>query len=177
MEWKLYVDGASNIKGSGAGAVLISPNGLILEQAVRLGFLASNNKTKYEALLIGLKSAKRLRADRLQVFYDSQLVTHQISGEYQARDERMSAYLLAVQSLLSKFEFTQIRREHNSHADILAKLATALETNLHKIVSVKILDFPSFRSRGPDTISTTGSGSNWMDPLVAYLQDNHLPKD
>ncbi len=168
------------MKGSGAGAVLISPNGLILEQAVRLGFLASNNETKYEALLIGLKSARCLRADRLQVFYDSQLIARQISGEYQAWDERMSAYLLAIQSLLSKFEFTrvkQIRREHNSYADILAKLATALETNLHKTVSVEILDFPSFRSRGPDTISTTGSGSSWMDPLVAYLQDNHLPKD
>lgn len=31
MEWKLYVDGASNVKGSRAGAVLISPEGLILE--------------------------------------------------------------------------------------------------------------------------------------------------
>ena len=45
----------------------------------------------------------------------------------------MMAYLLAVRALLSKFEFTrveQIGREHNSHADILAKLATAMETDL-----------------------------------------------
>uniref|UniRef100_A0A2N9J9G6 Integrase catalytic domain-containing protein n=1 Tax=Fagus sylvatica TaxID=28930 RepID=A0A2N9J9G6_FAGSY len=33
-EWKLFVDGASNMKGAGAGAVLVSPEGLILEQAV-----------------------------------------------------------------------------------------------------------------------------------------------
>ena len=100
---------------------------------MRLNFLASNNEAEYEALLIELKSAKRLGADRLQVFCDSQLVANQISGEYQARDERMLAYLLAVRSLLSKFEFTQVEqigREHNSYADILAKLATALETNL-----------------------------------------------
>jgi hypothetical protein len=31
FEWKLFVDGASNMKGAGAGAVLVSPEGLILE--------------------------------------------------------------------------------------------------------------------------------------------------
>jgi hypothetical protein len=30
-EWKLFVDGASNAMGSGAGVVLISPEGLIME--------------------------------------------------------------------------------------------------------------------------------------------------
>jgi hypothetical protein len=34
-------------------------------QAVRLGFLASNNEAEYEALLIGLKSTRRLGADWL----------------------------------------------------------------------------------------------------------------
>uniref|UniRef100_A0A2N9IKR9 Reverse transcriptase domain-containing protein n=1 Tax=Fagus sylvatica TaxID=28930 RepID=A0A2N9IKR9_FAGSY len=38
-EWKLFVDGASNMKGAGAGAVLVSPEGLTLEQAgnIQLG--------------------------------------------------------------------------------------------------------------------------------------------
>ena len=103
-EWKLFVDGASNTKGAGAGAVLVSPEGLILEQAVRLGFLASNNEAEYEALLIGLRSAIRLGADRLQVFCDSQLVVNHISGEYSARDERMMSYLSITKSLLSKFD-------------------------------------------------------------------------
>ena len=71
LGWKLFVDGASNMKGAGAGAVLVSPKGLILKQALRLGFLASNNEAEHEALLIGLKSAIRLGADHLQVFCDS----------------------------------------------------------------------------------------------------------
>ncbi len=159
MGWKLFVDGASNAMGSGARAVLISPDGLLLEQAVRLNFLASNNEAEYEALLVGFKSARRLGADRLQVFCDSQLVANQISGEYQARDKRMLAYLLVVQSLLSKFEFTQVEqigREHNSHADILAKLATVLEIDLQRTVSIEILDFSSSRIGGPDVVCTTG---------------------
>ena len=109
-EWKLFVDGASNAIGSRAGVVLISPERLILEQAMRLNFLASNNESEYEALLIRLKCAKCLGADRLRVFCDSQLVANQISGEYQARDEQMVSYLRAVQISLSKFEFTQVEQ-------------------------------------------------------------------
>ncbi len=84
--------------------MLVSPEGLVLEQAVRLKFLVSNNKAEYEALLIGLKTARKLGACHLQVFCDSQLMANQISGEYQARDERMSAYLIAARSLLAEFE-------------------------------------------------------------------------
>jgi ribonuclease HI len=65
------VDGAFNSKGSGAGIVLVSPKGLILEQAIRLKFSASNNEAEYEALLIGLKTTKKLGASHLQIFCDS----------------------------------------------------------------------------------------------------------
>uniref|UniRef100_A0A2N9I7G3 Uncharacterized protein n=1 Tax=Fagus sylvatica TaxID=28930 RepID=A0A2N9I7G3_FAGSY len=179
-EWKLFVDGASNMKGAGAGAVLVSPEGLILEQAVRLGFLASNNEAEYEALLIGLRSALRLGADRLQVFCDSQLVVNHISGEYSARDERMMTYLSITKSLLSKFEFVQVeqvRREYNSHADILAKLATALESDLHRSVTVEVLSAPSTLIDTVDRVCGTNMEPSWMDPLIAYLRDNCLPQD
>uniref|UniRef100_A0A2N9GCT6 Integrase catalytic domain-containing protein n=1 Tax=Fagus sylvatica TaxID=28930 RepID=A0A2N9GCT6_FAGSY len=138
-EWKLFVDGASNMKGAGAGAVLVSPEGLILEQAVRLGFLASNNEAEYEALLIGLRSALRLGADRLQV--------------------------------------EQVRREYNSHADILAKLATALEADLHRSVTVEVLSAPSTLIDTVDRVCGTNMEPSWMDPLIAYLRDNCLPQD
>jgi ribonuclease HI len=143
----LFVDGASNSKGSGAGIVLVSPERLVLEQAVRLKFSASNNEAEYEALMIGLRSAREFGASHLQVFCDSQLVANQISGEYQARDERMSAYLLVARSLLAEFEsihVAQIGREHNSHVDILAKLAMALESDMQRTICVETLDRPSF---------------------------------
>ena len=171
-EWKLFVDGASNAMGSGAGAVLVSPEGLIMEQAVRLNFLASNNESEYEALLIGLKCARRLGADRLWIFCDSQLMVNQISGEYQARDERMVSYLRAVKISLSKFESTQVEhigREHNSHVDILAKLATAMETDMQRIVTVVVLNFLSSQDSDSDILNVTSPVASWMDPLIAYL--------
>ena len=64
-KWKLFVDGASNSKGLGAGIVLISLEGLVLEQAVQLKFSASNNEAEYEAMLIGLRTARKLGADHL----------------------------------------------------------------------------------------------------------------
>lgn len=42
--------------------VLISLEGDILMYVVRLQFLATNNKVKYEALLTGLKLAKSVRS-------------------------------------------------------------------------------------------------------------------
>ena len=63
--WELFVDGASNSKGSGAGIVLVSPEGSILEQAIRLKFSASNNEAEYEALMIGLRTARKLDTNHL----------------------------------------------------------------------------------------------------------------
>jgi len=39
----LYVDGASSIKGSEARIILEVPDNVILEQALKLNFKASNN--------------------------------------------------------------------------------------------------------------------------------------
>ena len=167
-------------KGRGQKQFWSLSEGLILEEAMRLGFLASNNEAEYKALLIGLRSAIRLGADQLQVFCDSQLVVNHISGEYLARDERMLSYLSIVKSSLSKFEFVQVEqigREHNSHADILAKLAIALETDLHRTVTVQILSASSSWIVSLDSVYTTGSMASWMDPLIAYLQDDYLPED
>ncbi len=50
-KWKLFIDDASNSQGSGLGIILIAPQGQMLEQTIRLGFLASNNVAVYKALL------------------------------------------------------------------------------------------------------------------------------
>ena len=54
VQWKVYVDGVANQKGSGMGLVLISPEKLVVEKSLRLGFSATNNEAEYEALLEGM---------------------------------------------------------------------------------------------------------------------------
>ena len=158
--WELFIDGVSNLKGLGVGIVLVSLEGLVVKQAVRLKFSASNNETEYKALMIGLRSARRLSANHLQVFCDSQLVGNQILGEYQARDEMISTYMLVARSLLAKFESThvaQIGKEHNSHADILAKLATTLESDMQRTICVETLDWPSFQNQEMFSVFSIGN--------------------
>ena len=93
LQWKVYVDGASNQKGYGVGLVLISPEKLIIEKSLRLGFLAKNNETEYEALLEGMSMVQRMRGKLATMLSDSRLVVGQVKGELEARDERMQGYL------------------------------------------------------------------------------------
>ena len=72
--WEVYIDGASNYKGSGIGLVLTSPEKVIIEKSLRLDFSAMNNEAKYEALLIGMAMVQRMGGKSIKVFSDSRLV-------------------------------------------------------------------------------------------------------
>ena len=50
----MHVDGAANQKGFGVGLVIISPEHIIIEKSLRLGFSTINNEAEYEALLVGM---------------------------------------------------------------------------------------------------------------------------
>ena len=89
MPWEVYVDGASNQKGSGIELVLISPEKVIVEKSLRLDFLATNNEDEYEALLMGIAMVQKMGGKLVKVFSDSRLVVGQVKGEFEAKDERM----------------------------------------------------------------------------------------
>ena len=58
--WTMYFDESVMAPGSGAGVVLISPDGSRLCYAIHLHFSASNNAMEYEALINGLRIAIEL---------------------------------------------------------------------------------------------------------------------
>uniref|UniRef100_A0A2N9IY34 Uncharacterized protein n=1 Tax=Fagus sylvatica TaxID=28930 RepID=A0A2N9IY34_FAGSY len=178
--WVLYVDGAENSRGSGLGIVLVSPEGELLEQTVRLGFSASNNEAEYEALLHGLRAAKRLGADPLTIHCDSQLIVNQLTGEYMAKDERMIAYLDLAKNLLKgfyKFNIERVSREHNGHADSLAGLASSVAPDFRRTITVEVQDSPSIAKSSQARICQIEMGPSWMDPILDYLSKDILPAD
>ncbi|XP_024026375.1 uncharacterized protein LOC112093026 [Morus notabilis] len=177
-EWKLYVDGASSDNGSGAGVLLISPEGHKITSAVRFKFKASNNEAKYEALIAGLRLASHLKIERLSVFSDSQLVIGQMKEEYQARGEKMRAYLRKVKEELVKFknyEILQIPRAENVNADALAKLASSKDSDTLGVVPIEELEYPTIEEKAKALIVQTDE--NWMTPLIQYLMDAQLPSN
>jgi len=67
--------------------------------------------------------AKEMGTQNLLVKSDSQLITRQVSGQFQAKDPQMAAYLRYVQLLKGAFsalELIHVPREQNAKADLLA---------------------------------------------------------
>lgn len=75
----MYVDGAVNQKGSGVGLLLISPEKSIVEKSLSLGFLATNNEAKYEALLQLMAMVQKMGGKVVDMFSDSRLVVGQVN--------------------------------------------------------------------------------------------------
>ena len=97
------MDGAVNQKRSRVGLVLISPEKLIIEKSLKLGFSATNNKAEYEALLEGMFVVQRVGGKSAKMFSDSRLVVGLIKGELEAKDKRMQEYLAQIRHLQLKF--------------------------------------------------------------------------
>ncbi|XP_068486308.1 uncharacterized protein [Phaseolus vulgaris] len=85
FQWVLSVDVSSNQHGSGSGAILEGPNGLLIKQPLRFAFKASNNKVEYDALIVKMLLAKELGAQSLLVKSDSLLVTGQVMEPTEAK--------------------------------------------------------------------------------------------
>ena len=107
--------------------VIQTPKGNKIECMIRLDFPTTNNEAEYEALVAGLDLAKAVGAENIVLHCDSQVVTSQINGGYECKNERMKRYLEEVRNRISSLEvgFFQISRKENECADRLAKAASA----------------------------------------------------
>ncbi|GJR33367.1 reverse transcriptase domain-containing protein [Tanacetum coccineum] len=81
-----------SIKGPRAGLVLIGPSGVEYTYALRLNFDSTNNEAGSEALLAGLRIARKMKVHTLEAKVDSKLVASQINKEYVASSDRMVKY-------------------------------------------------------------------------------------
>ncbi|XP_058202708.1 uncharacterized protein LOC131317152 [Rhododendron vialii] len=178
--WKdqrLTVDGASNVHGAGAGIVLVSSSGTVHESVVSIGYTATNNETEYEALIAGLQLALWLDADSVHVFCDSQLIVGHLNDDYQAKDQRMNAYVSHVLALFGRFgrvEVEWIAREHNAHADALAGLASVYKTSGSRTITFDDVIKPSFE-QPCEQVMAVSLGQGQLDPVIDYLKNQVLP--
>ncbi|GKC44472.1 reverse transcriptase domain-containing protein [Tanacetum coccineum] len=102
--WTLFTGGASNLKGSRAGLVLIGPSSVEYTYDLHLTFLSTNNEAEYEALLVGLRIARKMNISNIEVRVDSKLVASQINKSYEASKDGMIKYLAKAKEYISSFK-------------------------------------------------------------------------
>lgn len=137
-ELTLYADGGSrgNPGPSASGFVLLDASGdIILRKGVYLG-VTTNNQAEYQSLKLGLTEAKRLQAQELLVYMDSQLVIKQMQGVYKVKNRDLWPIYTAIKDIVTTFKkvtFKHVPRELNKLAD--GAVNEALDEALRKEAS------------------------------------------
>ena len=73
----------------GIGAVLISESGQYYPITTQLRFYYTNNMAEYEACILGLRLAIDMGIQELLVLGDSDLLVHQIQGDWETNDSKL----------------------------------------------------------------------------------------
>ena len=132
MKARLSTDGgARGNPGPAAFAYVLEAedNTVLAAHGEAIG-VATNNVAEYRALVEGLRKAVEVGVDELEVVSDSELLVHQMRGEYKVKNEALKLLWVDAQELadkLRKVTFTAVRREHNELADRLVNEALDAE--------------------------------------------------
>ena len=182
--WSLFTDGASNVNGTGLGLVLKLPQGDIMAHAICCDFKATNNEAEYEALIIGLTTARDLKVTHIDVNCDSLLIINHVNGTYEAKDYKMLAYLNIVKELQAEFDsfnIQQVPRESNTQADALAGLGAIFRhINLTNIPIIHVLKPATEKlDNNKDVLSldntvddNTQQSTSWTHTIKDYLTND-----
>ena len=121
-----YVDGGclGNPGPSGIGVVISGLAGGPVRIAKWIGN-QDNNVAEYAALMEALQYAVALKARKLHVYSDSQVMVRQMTGEYECRSPRLYSLHWTCRKLARslKFSISHVRREFNVEANRLAQSA------------------------------------------------------
>jgi ribonuclease H / adenosylcobalamin/alpha-ribazole phosphatase len=125
---RLFTDGgARGNPGPAAYAyVLEAEDGTVLAAHGEAIGVATNNVAEYSALVEGLRKAAEVGTEELEVVSDSELLVHQMRGEWKVKNDALRLLWDEAQDLagrIGKVRYTAVRREHNELADRLVNEA------------------------------------------------------
>jgi len=187
-EWDMtiYFNGYKCEKGGGAGVIFITPQGTSLPYSFKLDFPCTNNNVEYEALILAIKIALKLKLQKVKFIGDSLLIVNQIKGTFQCKEPLLQKYKQIAKNLLSllpKYKIQVTPRSSNRFVDAMASIGSLIPQNPHQrnihIEVVQIMESTlKIDDKMYDALDITVEGKNlWYDQLVKFLRDGVLPKD
>jgi ribonuclease HI len=124
----INVDGGSRGNPGPAAIAAVAGDGsgqILAERSETIG-PATNNVAEYRALLLGIRLAKELEAEEVELIGDSQLIVRQVQKKYKVKNEDLKplhAKVLDELRSFEKWEIRDVRREENEEADRLVNEA------------------------------------------------------
>ena len=123
----LQFDGgsSSNPGPSGFGALLINPEGIIIEEYSGGSHYLTNNEAEYNGLVLGLEhviSKYKNTIEELCIQGDSSLVINQMSGKWKVSAPNLKPYhqnAIDLSKQIKKITYQYIPRKQNTRADSL----------------------------------------------------------
>jgi ribonuclease HI len=180
--WEIRCNGAWGCKGTGITAVITSPAGVNLRYAARLDYSdpsdrCTNNTTKYEALLLGLRKVRALGASNFLVKCDVEVIKDQVEKESEAREPELIKYLAEVRKMeryFWGFTIEHLPRKMNGEADELAKKAAKREV-MPPDVFFEILTAPSIKPDKQPLNTVNAIASIERAPIIVFVHEHYEP--
>ncbi|GAA0153629.1 hypothetical protein LIER_37708 [Lithospermum erythrorhizon] len=176
--WTLYVDGASNPKGVGAGILIQRPEDSCFEYALRFLFQAMNNEVEYKAMVTGLLLAQSLGISRIMVRGYSKLVIVQIREDCGVKNESLRKYHAKATIVVLGFDyviFEHIPRGENEHVDHLSRLAMTYYEDIPRGVYIEHRERPMYDEARIFLVG--GEEKDWRSPIVKFFTTGDLLED
>ena len=102
-----------------------------------------------------------------------------INKEYIAKDDLVAAYLKIVMTWKAKFfrcDFKQISRSENSYPDSLSTLASAVDFQFRREISVEHIPKRSTHKLDEEVLHLEYS-SGWRELIISFLKDGTFFED
>jgi len=107
--WEIFIDGACSGNPGEAGiGIVINHGGKTVKEISKVIGEATNNIAEYSALIYALQEATALKARKLKIFTDSELLFRQVTGVYKVKNDKLKFLYDQIQLLMKEFDHVDL---------------------------------------------------------------------
>ncbi|PSO43940.1 MAG: ribonuclease H [Parcubacteria group bacterium QH_9_35_7] len=118
----IYTDGGSrgNPGPAASGVVIKNEDKETIEEFGEFLEDQTNNFAEYTAIIHALQKARKMEADKIELYTDCKLVAQQLNRDWRVKSEDIQSLFVQAWNLIHKFDkvnINHVKREDNQEAD------------------------------------------------------------